>query len=270
MLSERQQRELDYHKDYAARTQRPRLVRECIEHPTLRWWNAYWTFIAKVKSADLRGKRVLVPGCGFGLDAVSLAILGAEVYAFDLSPELVESSRALAAEAKVDVDLRVLPAEKTDYPDTFFDAFLVSGILHHCDIPSVLKEIRRVAKPRALVFIDEPYTHSWVQRVRESYLVNRVLYPRLLGFIYDHQDPYITEDERKLNQRDMRMLEGYLEDTDWDYFYCVAERIFPSKFQWIFKLDRMFLRVFRPFGWLLCSRFLLSGRLRPEGTAATR
>ena len=43
-----------------------------------------------------REKNVLVVGCGFGDDALYLAKLGANVCAFDLSPDSLSIARALA------------------------------------------------------------------------------------------------------------------------------------------------------------------------------
>src|SRR3954462_4047839 len=94
-LTERQKRELDYHREHAEEN-RQVLTKgfswDVLENPKRKWWNAYWHMFAFLIGCDLKGKRVLVVGCGFGDDALRVAKLGANVSAFDLS----EASLAIA------------------------------------------------------------------------------------------------------------------------------------------------------------------------------
>jgi 2-polyprenyl-6-hydroxyphenyl methylase/3-demethylubiquinone-9 3-methyltransferase len=61
--------------------------------------------------ATLAGERVLDVGCGGGLLAEGLARAGAQVTAIDLAPGMIEVARLHAAEAGLDIDYRVAPAE---------------------------------------------------------------------------------------------------------------------------------------------------------------
>src|SRR5207245_524146 len=98
----------------------------------------YDLLIAEMSSA---GKRVLVPGCGFGDDAIRLAKLGADVYAFDLSPDMLEIARQRAAKMSVpSIHLDEMPAEALTYSDNFFDLVYFNDILHHVDIPKSVAE----------------------------------------------------------------------------------------------------------------------------------
>ena len=56
------------HVGHAALLDQP-IAWEILERPETRWWNAYWQMYAVLKSLDLRGKSVLVVGCGFLLVA---------------------------------------------------------------------------------------------------------------------------------------------------------------------------------------------------------
>ena len=98
-LTERQASELAYHRE-RARTQTNILNQpfswDVIHHPSRRWWNAYWQMYAYLVTLNLTGKRTLVVGCRYGEDALRLAKLGADVYAFDLSPDSVSIASALA------------------------------------------------------------------------------------------------------------------------------------------------------------------------------
>src|SRR5689334_18628489 len=133
-LTSRQERERDYHRKHAE-THRDRALRpvglDVVRSDQRRWWNGYWETYRLVRRENLHGKRVLVPGSGFGEDVIRLAALGAEVYGFDLSPELVDLAAQRAERMNFSVTLGVMPAEATSYPSDFFDGVLFVDILHH-------------------------------------------------------------------------------------------------------------------------------------------
>src|SRR4051794_7841379 len=56
---------------------------------------------------DLRGRRVLELGCGMGQLTTMLALAGAEVSAFDLSPRSTDITRTRLEAHGVDADVRV-------------------------------------------------------------------------------------------------------------------------------------------------------------------
>src|SRR5690242_1326450 len=89
-LTARQQREIEYHRNFAAknadRVEAPVDLAIVEQQTGRKWWNAYWATYDRLLVRDLRGKQVLVPGCGFGDDAIRLTKLGAKVFAFDISP----------------------------------------------------------------------------------------------------------------------------------------------------------------------------------------
>src|SRR3954453_2094790 len=90
-LTERQRREVDYHKEHAALLEanlRP-LDYDVITSSARRWWNHYWDIWTFLISLQLEGKKVLVVGCGAGEDALRFAKLGAVVSAFDLSADML-------------------------------------------------------------------------------------------------------------------------------------------------------------------------------------
>ena len=199
MLDERQRRERDYHEEFAKRYRdkitQPVLL-DVIEPGPRRPWNGYWTAYDLLMAEDLAGKRVMVPGCGFGEDAIRLAKLGAEIHAFDLSPDLLEIARQRAARMGVTgIHFDVMPAEALVYPDDFFDLIFFNDILHHVNIPKAVAEGRRVLKSGGKLIANELYTHSLMQRARESRLVSGFLYRRMVRFINGTDKPYITEDE---------------------------------------------------------------------------
>lgn len=264
VLTDRQRRERDYHRQYAQRAAKhfqdaPPL--DVLSDPSRRWWLSNWKAYEFLLQADLRGKRIFVPGCGFGGDAIRLATLGAEVYASDISPEQIELARQRAERAgtpTINFDTR--PAEDTGHPDAFFDFALFVGVFHHIDIPAALRELRRIMKPGAALIAREVYSHSATQRLRENRLVDRVLYPVISRFIYGSLN-YITEDERKLNQHDLDLIRDAVSEFRVEYFDMAAGRLFPTGMAALCRADRVALKSFGAAGRVLAGRVVIAARM---------
>lgn len=264
-LTKRQKNELEYHREHArenaAILNKP-FSWDVLDHPSQRWWNAYWQMYAYLSGLNLKGKRVLVVGCGFGDDALRLAKLGADVYAFDLSPDSLSIAKALADREGLAISFEEMPAEALRYETDFFDFIIARDILHHVDIPRAMSEIRRVSKPGALFIVNEIYSHSLSDRIRHSVLVEKILYPRLQRFIYGEGKPYITEDERKLTELDIRAITKQLQTLEFKkYFNFLVTRIVPDRYETLSKVDRVLLIMLKPLGHLLAGRILFSGHI---------
>jgi len=273
-LTERQQRELDYHREHA-KLHKSILSApfswEVLRDPGRRWWNAYWGMYEYLVHCDLEDKKVLVVGCGFGDDAIRLAKLGARVCAFDLSPDSLEIARALALREGLEVDFQQMPSERLQYSDNTFDYILARDILHHVDIPATMREIARVSKPGAVFVVNEIYSHSFTNKIRHSTLVEKVLYPKMRRLIYGPGKPYITEDERKLSEYDLKEIEKPLQPRLFTkYFNFLVTRIVPDRFENIAKVDCLLLRILRPVGHLLAGRVLFSARISKSSDSSAQ
>jgi len=274
-LTDRQQRELDYHREHA-KQHKSILAAEfswdVLNEPSRRWWNAYWAMYDHLLKCDLRQKSVLVVGCGFGDDALRLAKLGARVSAFDLSPDSLEIAAALAKREGLEISFEQMPAERMLYANGTFDVVLCRDILHHVDIPSTVKEIVRVSKPGATLVVNEIYSHSLTEGVRRSKFVEGFVYPKMRSLIYGPGKPYITEDERKLNERDLEEVMKPLQRVHFKKFFnFLVTRIVPDRFEGVAKLDHLALKALYPFGNLLAGRVLFAARIREssgEGSQA--
>jgi phosphatidylethanolamine/phosphatidyl-N-methylethanolamine N-methyltransferase len=100
------------------------------------------------------GERVLIVGCGTGLDFCILPE-GVTALAGDLSPAMVQRARARAARIARPIDVRVMDASATGEPDASFDAAVLHLILAIVPDPAhTLAEVGRVLRPggRAVVF----------------------------------------------------------------------------------------------------------------------
>ena len=265
-LTERQQRELDYHREHAKEHKRilaAPFAWDVLQDPGRRWWNAYWQMYAYLLTCDLKDQHVLVVGCGFGDDALRLSKLGAKVSAFDLSPDSLQIAKDLATREGLTIDFQEMPAENMRYADSSFDYIVARDILHHVDIPQTMREIHRVARPDALFVINEIYSHSITDRIRHSPLVEKIIYPRMRKLIYGPGKPYITEDERKLSELDLKEITKPLREPEFfRHFNFIVTRLVPDRFEFLAKLDQLLLRVLRPIGKLLAGRVLFSARIR--------
>lgn len=264
-LTDRQKNEIDYHRQHAMECSRI-LTRpmdySVLDDPSRRRFNEYWRTFERVKSIGVTDKKVLVVGCGFGEDALRLAKLGAVVHAFDLSPEVLSIARQLAERERLDVEFQQCPAESTPYRDSMFDCIFVRDILHHVSIEETMREIARVSKPGADFILNEIYSHSATNVVRHSGVVDRFLYKRMQRFVYGGAKPYITADEKKLDERDIDIICRAVVPDEWLYFNLMVTRIVPGKSDLASKLDKYILAALGPASRYLAGRVVMFGRIR--------
>ena len=100
------------------------------------------------------GERVLIDGCGTGLD-LELLPRDCVVTAIDLTPAMVEKTRARAAALGMSIDARVMDAARLELDDQSFDCVLLHLILAVVPDPhATAREAARVLRRggRASVF----------------------------------------------------------------------------------------------------------------------
>ncbi|HEX6086363.1 MAG TPA: methyltransferase domain-containing protein [Thermoanaerobaculia bacterium] len=100
------------------------------------------------------GERVLIDGCGTGLD-LELLPRDCVVTAVDLTPAMVEKTRARAASLGMQIDARVMDAARLELADQSFDCVVLHLILAVVPDPhSTAREAARVLRRggRASVF----------------------------------------------------------------------------------------------------------------------
>ncbi|MFJ2030673.1 class I SAM-dependent methyltransferase [Streptosporangium sp. NPDC087985] len=95
-----------------------------------------------------RGDRVLDVAAGSGNAAIPAALAGASVVASDLTPELLEAGRALAAQRGAEVEWRQADAEALPYADGEFDTVLSCiGVMFSPNHQAGANELIRVCRP---------------------------------------------------------------------------------------------------------------------------
>ena len=170
----------------------------------------------------LTGKSLLDLGCGLGEGAVYFAKHGANVTAVDLSGEMLEVVKRLAAHHKVNVSTRKSPADQISLPDNTFDVVYSGNLLHHVDIAATLKEVHRVLKPGGIAIFTDPLAHNP--------LIN--IYRRIAQDVR-------TEDEHPLHFNQIELFrslfshvkyECYWFFTLWIFLrFLLVERVNPNK-----------------------------------------
>lgn len=113
---------------------------------------------ALLAEMDLRGKRVLDAGCGFGYYAFIAAEQGALVTAIDFAPEMVELATSLAAERGLSLDLRVGDVcDLSEFVESGF-ATVISGMdLEVPDVSAAFRECGRVLEPEGTFLFSVPH-----------------------------------------------------------------------------------------------------------------
>ncbi|MGZ5442182.1 MAG: class I SAM-dependent methyltransferase [Thermoanaerobaculia bacterium] len=82
-----------------------------------------------IELLDLQpGERVLIDGCGTGLD-LELLPRDCHITAIDITPAMVEKTRARAAALGMTIDARVMDAASLDFADESFDCVVLHLIL---------------------------------------------------------------------------------------------------------------------------------------------
>jgi SAM-dependent methyltransferase len=101
-----------------------------------------------VETVDVqRGQRVLDVAAGTGTSAIPAARRGAEVFATDLTPELLEVGRLAAAAEGLDLTWQTADAEALPYEDGAFDVVLSSiGVMFAPHHQQAADELARVCR----------------------------------------------------------------------------------------------------------------------------
>jgi ubiquinone/menaquinone biosynthesis C-methylase UbiE len=104
---------------------------------------------------DIRGKKVIDCGCGFGSYSIYCAKLGAIVTAVDISQTMIQFAKQEAAEAKTQIDFRVQDVTcMEEIPSNSFD-LAISSIVICFDMPQLFNEISRVLKRKGVLCFSE-------------------------------------------------------------------------------------------------------------------
>lgn len=135
---------------------------ECIQRKKLSFFYKDITSIARdyfyKLLGDIKDKKILELGCGYGSNIVIMAKKGACVTGIDISSRRVSEANSLIGRENLKANATVIKmnAENLEFPDESFDLVVGMAILHHLDLELVLPEISRVLKENGEAIFLEP------------------------------------------------------------------------------------------------------------------
>lgn len=112
---------------------------------------AFWAILS-----DVRGKKILDVGCGYGYSACRLAMLGADVTAIDISKKMCDLTKMSADLNHVNINVRNMSVVSTGFPDEYFDIIVGQVSLHHLPLSTAGAEMKRVLKKNGKAVFLEP------------------------------------------------------------------------------------------------------------------
>lgn len=111
---------------------------------------------------NIKGRKILDLGCGFGETAVLWALHGALVDAIDISSGMVTLAKKIARMHGVQKKCHIhqMASENLRFKNNCFDFVFGDGILHHVDIQQTIKEVHRVLKPNGIALFVDPLCYN--------------------------------------------------------------------------------------------------------------
>jgi SAM-dependent methyltransferase len=126
---------------------------------------AFYPYLAPyVTDEDLREKKVLEIGLGYGTLGQFIASRGCQYYGLDIAPTPVAMMRYRLAQLGQDCEGRVQQGSALDipHPDATFDYVYTIGCLHHTgDLPKAVAEVYRVLVPGGKAVVMLYHRHSF-------------------------------------------------------------------------------------------------------------
>lgn len=162
-------------------------------------------FVARVKPRA--GEHILDMAGGTGDIAFRMVERGALVTVSDINADMLDVGKQRAAKRKLgNLNWKVENAETLSFADSGFDAYtIVFGIRNVTDIPSALREARRVLKRGGRFYCMEFSTSDWpgFAELYEAYSANVI--PRIGKLVADDEDSYqyLVESIRRFPKPDV-------------------------------------------------------------------
>lgn len=124
---------------------------------------------------DVRGKRVLDIGSGYGNTALKLAQQGAIVTSIDIAPKLIEGCKYRAAKHNLDIEFLVMDATNMSFAPESFDIILGFRTVHHLqNIKKFFADSKKLLRPGGFLIVVEPQKYSPFVEFGRKFIKNDV------------------------------------------------------------------------------------------------
>jgi len=231
MIEERKQKEAELHDKLRDK----KLEENIVEYKHLTSNRKFYSitrgsinFLNNYLLDKYKEKKVLDYCCGDGNVSVFLAKNEIEVVGIDISEVSIQNSKNLAKKEGVEnkVSFFVIDAEKTNFPDNYFDGILCTGVLHHLDIKRAFKEMARILKPEGSIICIEPLAYNPI------FQLYRKLTPHLRTK---------WEAEHILTKKDINLAKNYFEKIETQLFHLFTLLAVPFRNLFFFNFILGFL-----------------------------
>lgn len=110
--------------------------------------------VEMIPPAKNNGQRALDMGCGAGQLIPILAGKGYQVCGIDISSRMVEISKQICKDCKIEADIKTGDCENLNYQDNSFDVYTAMGVIEYMDRDEpMFEEMRRVLCPGGVAII---------------------------------------------------------------------------------------------------------------------
>jgi ubiquinone/menaquinone biosynthesis C-methylase UbiE len=126
---------------------------------------------------DVKGKRLLDAGCGFGAYSLYCARQGAMVTGVDISELMIETAKKEAAREDLDIDFRVLDVTNLEGISSETFDMAISSVAISFGMPTFFKEMSRVLKKGGILCYSEVHPilgagHNETRDDNEVYVID--------------------------------------------------------------------------------------------------
>lgn len=154
-------------------------------------------------------------GTGNGQVAAELAKFCKSVYATDISAQQLQN-----AVQKPNIIYSRQAAEKTDFPNEFFDLIVVAQAIHWFNFEEFYKEAKRVLKPNGIIAV---IGYSLFKSNPETDKIIKDFYENLIGSFWDDERKYLEEHYQTIPFPFNEFSTPYFEiEYDWDVNHLIG------------------------------------------------
>lgn len=210
------------------------------ENPRLQQSKFYWATALGSQAFHaatferMKGKHVLEIGCSDGEMTAKYASHCRSIVGADISDSGITKARQRNIP---NAEFQVCDAHAMPFEDGTFDVVVANGVLHHLDLKTAVKEIRRVLKKGGVLCAHEPLG------INPLFSLYRFITPESR-----------TVDERPFTVSDMRLMTSTFSKNEVMYggFFSIFAAFYRKEFarRWLSALDSLLARTpLRHFFW---------------------